>query len=233
MKNSGRKLLKFQTKNQEVLAVVVDYFAEIGQLKQLIKKIEPDISRLVGNDTKLLVSARRGSSIGSQVIKNRSLCELPTLSMSSQKCGTPRCQSCQLLLDMGESLTVNDQVVTVRRNLNCKSQNVIYLAQCQICKRLIENAYFGQTGQHAHKRINGHRTYFTLDKNGNPDLKKLEKSALSLHCYNEHRENFSITNFKFILAKQTRPRGLDRSEFIHISEYRTRVLGLNRLDVQK
>ena len=231
-----KKLTASQTttskSKENVLVLTVDYFKEMDQLKKLIHKIEPDISRLVGGDTKLLVSARRGTSIGSKVVQNRGLCET-VKSLPSQRCGTPRCETCPLLLDMGQTLNVNGKLITVKSNLNCKSRNVIYLAQCEICQQKLENSYFGQTGQQTHKRVNGHRSCFTLDEDGKPQIKKLEKSALALHCYNEHRDEFSLSNFKFILIKQVRPRDLDRSEFIQIGENRTRVMGLNRIDVQK
>ena len=135
-------------------------------------------------------------------------------------------------MSMGETLTINGKVVTVKRCLNCKSRNVLYLAQCVVCKQRIDNAYTGQTGQPFHKRVNGHRSCFVLDKNGNTDPIKVDKSALALHSHNEHSDNFNLRNFKFILTKQVRPRNLDRGESIQIGELRTNVMGLNRMNVQ-
>ena len=99
---------------------MVDYFQEIQQLKSLLDEVHPDINKLVGEETSVLVSARRGMSIGSTVVKNGQLCELcdGTRVMASQKCGARKCKSCDLLGNMGESISVNGREVTVRKNLN-------------------------------------------------------------------------------------------------------------------
>ena len=98
-----------------------------------------------------------------------------------------------------------------------------------MCNHAIsDNSYIGQTAQPFHKRINGHRSCFA-DVN---DLIIAEKSALALHSANEHKENFNLNNFKFILHDQTRPRDLIRRESRHIGELRTNVMGLNRMNVQ-
>ena len=219
-------------KTDKVLVAVVDYFSEIDQLKSLINQIKPDIAKLIGKNTKLLVSARKGGTIGSKVVKNRQLCELTVQQMSSQKCGATSCQTCPLLGKMGESVTINDRSVSVKKNLNCKSRNVIYLAQCKLCDHSVsDNTYTGQTSQPFHKRVNGHRSCF-VSKYGQPDLDSAEKSALSLHNINEHRNNFSLSNFGFILHDQVRPRDLNRREARHIGDLRTNVMGLNRMYVQ-
>lgn len=150
--------------------------------------------------------------------------------MSSQKCGARKCKSCDLLGNMGETISVNGKEVTVRKNLNCKSCNVIYLAQCKLCSAipLVDDTYAGQTVQPFHKRANGHRACFSDPD----DLSLVEKSALSLHSYNEHRDNFELNNFRFILHDEARPRDLNRREARHIGELRTNVMGLNRMNVQ-
>ena len=65
------------------------------------------------------------------------------------------------------------------------------------------------------------------------NLEKVEKSALSLHSYNQHREQFDLSNFRFMLSRQVRARDMDRSEAVSIGEFRTNVMGLNRMNVRK
>ena len=217
-------------KADSVLVAVVDFFQEIKELKTLLEEVRPDISKLVGEETSVLVAARRGTTIGNTVVKNSMLCDIATETMSTQKCSAKKCKSCMLLGNMGEQLIVNGLTVTVKKNLNCKSPNVIYVAQCQLCSKIpdVDDTYTGQTGQPFHKRVNGHRSCFT-----NPDnVELIEKSALSLHSYNEHRDNFDLNDFKFILHDQTRPRDLNRRESRRIGELRTNVMGLNRMNVQ-
>ena len=82
--------------------------------------------------------------------------------------------------------------------------------------------------QRLHQRVNGHRSHFDLN---NPE--SIELSALSLHAYNKHLDNFDINNFKFMVYKQVKPQSLNRQESMTIGSLRTNVLGLNRMNIQK
>ena len=57
-----------------VITAVVDYFTEINSLKSLLKGLEPDISRLLEEPTRVLVASRKGPAIRSNVVKNKLLC---------------------------------------------------------------------------------------------------------------------------------------------------------------
>ena len=107
------------------------------------------------------------------------------------------------------------------------------MAQCTICDPNPAggeiSVYAGQTIQPLHKRINGHRACF----NASSDTQAWEKSALSKHAYEEHRENFSMSNYKILALKQCRPTTLNRFESKVINDYRLGVLGLNRMKIQK
>ena len=116
--------------------------------------------------------------------------------------------------------------------MNCKSRNVIYVGQCNVCEEVIhdpENGYGGQTIQPFHKRVNGHRACFS---NIN-DIEAIQKSALSLHAHEKHPDSFSLDNFKFLIQKQVNPRNLNRQEAMTIGSLRMGVLGLNRMKIQK
>ena len=148
---------------------------------------------------------------------------------NTQKCGAPRCQSCAVMCDVGESFTINNKVIKApSRGYNCKTRNAIYVAQCQLCIGENENGYSGQTTQPTHKRINGHRSCFNID---NEEV--AEKSALALHAYEKHQDNFSLNNYKFMIVKNCSPRALNRLESRTIGELRTNVIGLNRMNIQK
>ena len=114
----------------------------------------------------------------------------------------------------------------------CKDKHVIYLAQCQICNRKLEtikdDSYFGQTVIEMHLRMNLHRDKFIID-----DRLLFEKSALSMHCYLEHKKKFSMKHFKLGSVKKVRPTDLDREENNLIQKHRTKIWGLNRIVVVK
>ncbi len=74
---------------------------------------------------------------------------------------------------------MNGQEVILDPALNCKSKNVIYIAQCSICvadKDQKEDTYFGQTTTAVSVRFNGHRSKFKVD-----NKLSYTKSALSQH----------------------------------------------------
>ena len=111
-----------------------------------------------------------------------------------------------------------------------KNNNIIYIAQCQICAKgpgiLKDDTYFGQTITPMHKRMNGHREKFCIDSR-----LKFEKSALSMHCFLKHKDKFSMEFFKLGIIKKVRPLDLDREEDKFIFNYRTKIMGLNRIVV--
>ena len=122
-------------------------------------------------------------------------------------------------------VTVNDNVVRIHRNLNCRSRNVIYMWICKICGE--KEVYFGRTTQ-CQTRTSGHRKCFT----GHFEEGKWEKSALSMHAKEMHQSQFSLENFTISLVKKVSPQQLGREKYRFIEKYRTIPLGLNRYKVQ-
>ena len=214
--------------NKSVIVAVVPFFQEIGQLKKLLNNLQSDINTLVGRDTTIMVSSRRGRSIGSLMVKNSQLCESGKSHLNTQKCNSMNCKTCPLICDVGEVITVNGKRVISPSGHTCKSRNVIYIAKCNLCSDLQNNTYVGQTNQPFHKRVNGHRSNFKEN-----DLDAVEKSALSLHALEHHNENFNINNFRLMIYKRVSPKDLNRTEAKTIGSLRTGVLGLNRMNIQK
>ena len=107
-------------------------------------------------------------------------------------------------------------------SLNCKDNNIIYLAQCQICsskhEKLKEDTYFGQTVTPMHIRMNGHRSKFVID-----NRLLFEHSALAMHCYLVHKSSFDMKHFKLGIVKKVRPIDLNRVEDHFINRFRTNI----------
>ena len=100
----------------------------------------------------------------------------------------------------------------------------IYIAICKLCDK--SNSYIGQTVTAVNTRFNGHRGSFKIDDN-----KTYEKSALSEHCYDYHRDSFDLSYFKIGIVKTCSSANLDRAEDSMIIKYRTNIWGLNRMKV--
>ena len=58
-----------------------------------------------------------------------------------------------------------------------------------------------------------------------------ERSALSMHAKDRHKDNFSLKNFSVAVIKKVSPQNLRREEFCYIEMYKTISLGLNRYEV--
>ncbi len=193
--------------------------------------MKEDIQQLVG-DIRIIFAIKKNKAISDYVVKNRSLSQgfkqHQTQTPSSQSCGSKRCGTCPLVFENGEKVIVNGKEVFLNMSLNCKDKNVVYLAQCSICesRNLAESTYFGQTTTEVRERFNGHRGKFKVDGD-----KSYTKSALSQHCFNEHPDSLSLSNFKVGFVKRCPAMQLDREEHRLTSMFRIDVLGINRIKV--
>ena len=231
LSNSQQKSPEIKT---EKLVFSVKYFKELNDLKRLVHTLKSDIVHLCG-DINVTFAIRKHPSVGNTVVKNRRLSECSQIqegNHKTQKCGAKGCLTCPYLFDANDIIIVNGSVVKLDFRLCCKDKSVIYLAQCQICNKKLEtnkdDSYFGQTVIEMHLRMNLHRDKFTID-----NRLLFEKSALSMHCYLEHKKKFSMKYFKLGLVKKVRPTDLDREENNLIQKHRTKIWGLNRIVVVK
>ena len=213
------------------------FFKEVNQLKALVKTIEGDIKQLCGA-ARIIFALKKHPSIANKVVKNRMLGEavqgLDGSGRATQACRASGCKLCPLLFRLDHVITINGERLFLDNKLSCKDKNVIYLAQCQACDGYKQNngliyyedSYFGQTVTEANTRFNGHRNKFVIN-----DDNVHEKSALSQHCYDCHRDSMKLSNFKIGIVKKCKARDLGREENRFISKFRTDIWGLNRMKV--
>ena len=187
----------------------------MNSFKQILKDCETDLKSIIG-DTKIIMAVKKNPSIGNSTVKNKHL-TTDTPLLESQKCGSANCKQCPLV-NTKNVVMINNIKVKPCPTLNCKSRNVIYLWECQLC--VDDNGYFGRTIQKSHERTNTHRGCFTEAK--------WEDSALSMHARTVHGENYDLKNFRITLVKKCSPQIIRREEFKHIDKYRTRIKGINR-----
>ena len=125
------------------------------------------------------------------------------------------------LMNRNKTATTNGTSVKLAQNVSCKTENVIYFAQCKKCNK--ENSYVGKTTQEFHHRVTEHRSKLTKDA--------FQKSALSMHSFEKHSLEHSIDSFEFSILKRTPAMNLHREEFRYIEQLRTKTFGLNRMNV--
>ena len=218
--------------DSDSLVFPVNYMREIPELKKVLKETERIVQPVLG-DTTFKVATRKGTSIGNRVLRNSAIGKAPVGSSNqeTQKCTGSGCKCCRHMGRSGDTFNINNGELTVPSRFNCKTENCIYMAQCNLCSSLraegisLEDTYFGQTTQKFHKRINGHRACFNAE-----DYKK---SALSLHAMENHPDHFDINIYKMAVLREVNPRCLNREEFRYIEKFRTNSFGLNRCKVER
>ena len=166
-----------------------------------------------------MLAVKKGSSIGNNIVRNKQL-SLPNSDIDNQQCNGRGCRQCPQVIDK-DDLMINGKYLHIPHNLNCKSENVIYMWVCKLCNE--KEVYFGRTTQECHDRSSGHRGCFNNDK--------WEKSALSMHAREVHNSNFSLNIFSIAVIKKVSPQRLRREEYRHVEKYQTKTLGLNRYKV--
>ena len=231
LENSGPGRPNRENEGQNNLVFSVQHSQDNKELKKLIHELEPDIKRICG-EIRIIFATRKHPSVGNRIVKNRQL-GLPSVDSNqktSQKCFGPGCKTCPVLYDFDTKITVNGLELHLDRSVTCKDKHVIYVAQCQLCNQEEgrEDTYFGQTLTPFNTRLNGHRHKFKIDDRG-----LYEHSALSMHCYIEHRDNFSFNNFRFGIVKKAQPSLLDREESRFCTKFKTNVWGLNRMEIKR
>ena len=203
------------------IVFISTYSCYTSPLKQLVQGMKTDIKTLIGHD-KIIFANKKNPNTASLLFCKASFAQQPKEIKSNQKCGAKKCMSCPIMT-LPREIVYNGLKIKLDFSLNCKSEDIIYIARCQhhdasrtdnrlVC---IENnqCYFGQTCNECRKRMNGHRNCFKFDNNN------YEKSALSMHIFSDHVTKFGdkLNNYELGIIKQVK----------------SDIYGLNRYKVTK
>ena len=211
--------------NVDVLTFVLNHDPDmVACIKDFLKKNDHLLKHLIG-DKRVIISERKSPNTANLLFAKSAFAKSIGLINDSQKCGAQGCYTCKEL-GVPKSVTINNFKIKLDYTLNCKSENVIYIAICKCCENL-SSFYFGQTVTPAHIRFNSHRGCFKSGKF------KYKESALSFHCYDAHLGHFEnkLKNYKLGIVKQIPPRNLNRLEDYYIYNTEADKISLNRYKV--
>ena len=122
------------------------------------------------------------------------------------KCNAP-CTACPYIME-GSTITKTRKLWEIQKNLNCNSENIVYMIECQ--KDNCRKRYIGQTERKLSDRFSEHRGYvnrkilsqptgqhFNSPGHSISDMKitVIEKIKKNDKSYREERETYFIALF--------------------------------------
>ena len=130
---------------------------------------------------------------------------------------------------------IGNKKVKLRKG-SCKTFNLCYLAQCQLCSKL----YTGRTVVELHDRGNGHRRCFKeiLKKALEDKMEEIDLTndiyQLGLHLFHEHglREKGDFNkHYRVQILEVCSPSRIEKKEHQYIHKYNTlHPIGLNKVN---
>ena len=217
-----------KTNNEQVnMHLVTNYCKETKIIKQYLHDKQEEIEQIIGKPTKITMAYKRKRNMGDQIFQRKKLAKVEhgasvtrNANKTSQRCDRKRCKLCkENVITEEKFIEIRGQKIKLDMSLDCRSDNVIYLANCKHCRK---GYYVGQTWTELSTRFNKHRGDFTA--------KNYKKSALSEHIFTEHREHFDrrLRNFVVRIILKCDMDLLDMHEDIWVEKTKARIFGLNR-----
>ena len=213
-----------RAKDSEPLVCVIPHSVDTKVVRTFINSLSADIEQLTGLSS-IMFSSRKNCNVGSLLFNKYGFAQTRRV-LQSQRCGIRNCGSCKLKFpDMSPIQVTPHFTLTPARNLDCKSDCVIYAAICKLCT----DFYFGKTMNEDHTRMNGHRDKFCTER--------FDKSALSMHLYTDHPNDVGATpdeglsNYNVVLLESANAGDLRRKESFYIWSTEADVKHLNRYKV--
>ena len=190
----------------DVITMVINRDSSLKkELQSFFERNKSEIANVIG-DKRVIVAERRHANTSSLLFNKAGFSRERVERREHQRCDKSKlCKNCGLMNLVGR-ICCDGVDVVLDMKCCCITQSVIYVALCRHCKN--GNYYFGQTQNSLQVRNRGHRYAF---KTANSEY---EKSALSIHVYENHIDKFGneLQNFNFGIVMQTSPSNLDKWE---------------------
>ena len=171
------------TSDTDVIPFITTFNPRNVNIFSIFKSQEPllmqsDRMKAVISKKKIVNSKRQPKSLKSILCKSKFGMNNSVYKIS--KCNTPRCGTCNLIIECESYVFKNGFRFTFKQNMNCRSSNVIYAMICNNCNEF----YIGQTGNELRKRMTVHRQQIRDDN--------LRFLNVSNHIHSCSNGNFKI-----------------------------------------
>ena len=192
---ADEEIVKTVKESEENFKRTQSFRNQSGSLFKFVKTVGPNLKSHLNQLKKQALGTKRGKA---------------------SMCGARGCKTCRLLMK-NPTTTVGGKKIKLMEG-TCKSNNIVYLAQCQIC----EKPYTGRTVEQLHKRANGHRHCYKeiLKKIDDDNFQEIDTDSdlwmLGLHLHLDH----GLTNpdafdqyIKFGILDVVNPTEIEKKEF--------------------
>ncbi|XP_060598432.1 uncharacterized protein LOC132752158 [Ruditapes philippinarum] len=143
---------------QNKIPFVLTYHPDLPNTRAIIDKHWPIIesSQKLNKmfPTKPTIAYRRPKSLRDILVRAQLRPIMTDKEGQSGPCGTPRCQTCAVMLLTKTFSSKIGAKISLKDIMNCKTANVIYLISCKVCNK----QYVGETKLPLNKRMNLHRS---------------------------------------------------------------------------
>ena len=154
-----------------------------------------------------IVSFRRPKNLKDILVRSKVIQNQPTPA-GFYKCGDKRCKMCDSTITGDKiQITATGTFHKIKKTLNCKSYNVIYLVTCSKCKL----QYVGKSQTQLNIRVNNHRSFI--------NTRKTDECARHFYTDNHTFNDFRITAVDCIPHADTHT--LENKETFYIKLFKT------------
>lgn len=183
-----------QTKNEEIIPIIVDYCKIGTELSKKYKSILKE-NTTASNNTKFITAYRGSKNLKGLLVRSK----LDDGRIGAfHGCSAPRCQTCKIHAPPSSDyiVTTTGQRVKVGNDTYCHTKNIIYLVTCMKCKK----QYIGESSRSLRDRLNDHKsdirnkkatplaTHFNMPNHSVLDLRIIPISIVENHIERLERE---------------------------------------------
>ena len=167
---------------QDRVPLVLTYSSSLPNIHQILRTR----AHILQNSERLktvfqqppMVAYRRGDNL-MDILVHRKTNKIinGTKKNGMQRCDRKKCAMCPFVKEMDTLKTPDGELVTVNQEITCQTKNVIYMASCNRCDKVI---YIGETGTTLYQRTMNHLSSIRNNRYGAPLTKHFNERNHSI-----------------------------------------------------
>jgi len=176
---------------QDRVPLVITYSSGLPNIHQILRTR----AHILQNSERLqevfqrppLVAYRRGENL-MDILVHRKTSKMFNTSKKNgmRRCNRKRCAVCKFVKEMDTLKAPDGKSVRINQGIDCQTKNVVYMASCNRCDKVI---YVGETGTTLYQRTMNHLSSIRNNREGTPLAKHFNEGDHGI-------EDFMITGLE-------------------------------------